>query len=118
MSIFDLLKNILHNKVTINLDVDDYSQFSPFIINRWLSFASKNAAAIINCTVNRFGSIFDDRLTYFNFLKNILPKTQNNFFNYVKKPKQDVDLEHEDKITLIAKNLELSKREIRQYLKY
>ena len=115
MSIFDLLKNILYSKEKISIDVDSESSVVPFMINRWLSFHSPDIANIINLTTNRFGSIFIEKNQFVAFLKNILPTKKFKIINYIKR-KKDEAVEEDFRLGLLSKKLEISKREINEYI--
>ncbi len=89
MTIFDYLNSLLYTKKKIELNCDDESQFSLFMVNRWGSFYSKEIANYINQTSNRYGSIYLDKHDQYNFLFSILPRIKFKKINYIKKIKQD-----------------------------
>ena len=54
--LFDYLKAITVNKDS-NLPLDEYS---PFLMNRWISFMSPSISNLINDTLNQLGNIDKD----------------------------------------------------------
>ena len=108
--LFDYLKDILQFKKG-DLPLQDYI---PFLINRWLSFGIPKATIILNDTVNALGNI--DKEQHYKLLITCFPKL--NYLprmNYIKKVKQE-KTEEDDKVKMLANNMELSKREIKQLL--
>ena len=73
MSIFNTIKSVFHTK-----KIDDYSEalqtFSPYMINRWLSFYDKSQATFVNETFNKFSSIFETKEDGLNLYFNLIPK--------------------------------------------
>ena len=50
-TIFDYINDVLFHKKGNKLDnIDDYGQYNPYMINRWLSMYSPSVATIINET--------------------------------------------------------------------
>lgn len=111
-TIFDFLNCILFAKAKKSLTQENSSVYTPFMINRWCSFYSKELSKFINLSVNRFSNFTKEE--HFAFLKNFLPKLPFKKISYVKK--KVVENEIDDKICMLAKNLELSKREINHYI--
>ena len=110
MTIFDYLGDILVKKKG-DLPIEEYV---PFLINRWLSFSSSEAANAINQTVNSFGNI--DKNVHYKLLIAAFPKfNRMPMINYIKKVKLEKE-EKDNKIELLASNMELSQREIKQLL--
>jgi len=113
-TIFDFLRSILFSKNKLITNEDNKSSYVPFLINRWCSFYSKDVCTLINFTVNRFSNFTKEE--HYLFLYNMLPKKKFLKIDYVKKKSKDKEDIEDDKITMLAKNLELSKREINQYI--
>ena len=110
MTIFDYLGDILVKKKG-DLPVEEYV---PFLINRWLSFSSPSAALALNQTVNSFGNI--DKNVHYKLLVSAFPKfNRMPMISYIKKLKQE-KTEEDNNVNLLASNLELSQREIKQLL--
>ena len=84
------------------------------MINRWVSMYSPNIAEIINHTTNRLFPIFETKKDNYKFLLAVLPKCNFRRIRYIKKVKRDK--EDDAAVQMIAKNLELSKREINYYI--
>lgn len=89
MTIFDLLKSLLFSKERIEMNCDDESQFTSFMINRWCSFYSKEISELINCTTNLYVNNFNTKQEQYDFYYYLLPKCRFKKINYVKKSKQD-----------------------------
>lgn len=110
MTIFDYLADILVKKKG-NLPVEEYV---PFLINRWLSFSSSGACTALNETVNSYGNI--DKNIHYKLLVAAFPKLKSMpRINYIKKTKTE-KTEEDNKVDLLANNMELSRREIKQML--
>mgnify|MGYP003342033239 CR=1 FL=1 len=89
---------------------------SIFITNRWLSMLDLNTANIVNVTFNRWikNKFFSsDNFIAGKFYKTVLPKTSKRIF-YIKKENKEKYSSQEDE-SCLAKNLELSQREIQMY---
>lgn len=119
---FDVLNNVLFDKQTDKIhDVDSIEQFSPYMLNRWASMHSKDMCHIINDTTNRYHSLFDDKETMYKMYIHLLPRVNKKYIKYIKKNKTENTKESEDsqdKIDALSSQLELSKKEISNYIKY
>jgi hypothetical protein len=120
MSLFDTIKSVLFTK-----KVDDYSEtyqtFTPYMINRYLSFYDKAQATFVNETFNKFTNIFETKEDNFNLYFNLIPKLKYKKIEYVKKTttekdKDKVNDKKEELITILASNREISQREVKQYM--
>jgi hypothetical protein len=89
MTIFDYLNSILFSKKKIELNCDDESQFSVFMVNRWSSFYAKDAAVYVNQTSNMYANLFNNKQEQFDFLYNVLPKLKYKRLDYIKKVKKE-----------------------------
>ena len=122
MTFFNTLNDILFYKKGNQLsNVDNYNDFSPFLVNRWVSMYSPNMCNIVNDTMNRYHSLFDDKRQMYRLYLNLLPRVSSKYIRYIKKKKVDkdkVDTEEEERVSALAKGLELSKREINNYINY
>lgn len=114
--LFDTLNDILTNKKGDQLDnIDNEKEYSGYLVNRWLSMYSPNVAVIINETVNKFYNNFTTKKEHYLFLCKTLPRCTRKKIEYFKKDKGDVKID--DKIVLfLAKNMQVSKREIYDYI--
>lgn len=107
--LFEYLKDIFLLKKG-NLPLDDYI---PFLINRWISFVG-NSAISINETVNQLGNI--DKAQHYKLLLKCFPKQKRQpFIKYIKKVKEE-KTEEDDKVSLLASNMEMSQREAKLLL--
>ena len=109
MTIFDYIKDITTYKKG-NLPLDGYI---PFLINRWLGFISPQICGAINESVNSLGNI--DKELHYKLLLKLYPKSKVPFIQYVKKVKEE-KTEEDDKVSLLASNMEMSEREVKQLL--
>lgn len=120
-NIFDIIKSLLFNKRKIDINIED-NTFTPYLINRWLSMYSIELCYFINKTTNfNFKNIFgDSKEDIYNYFFNVIPKVPYKKIQFIKKNKKEInkeDKELEEMINNYAINYELSKREIREYLK-
>lgn len=114
--LFDTINDILYYKQGNQLDsIDNEKEYSGYMINRWLSMYSDNTAIIVNETTNRFYNNFTTKKEHYTFLCKIIPKSRVKRIEYLKKEKAETKID--DKvITFLAKNLQVSKREILTYI--
>ena len=117
MTIFDIIGDLLFTKKGNCLNtVDQESEFQPYIVNRWLSMYSSDTAKHSNI-LNKYLGIFESKKDLYNLFKAVFPKVPYKKINYIKKVKE-AKTEQDENIVLIAKNLELSEREITQYIAF
>ena len=106
--LFEYVKDITTYKKG-DLPLDDYI---PYLINRWLSFVSPSVCGAINESVNSLGNISKEH--HYKLLLKLYPKSkQIPFIKYVKKVKEEKTKEDE-RVALLAKNIQLSQREIKK----
>lgn len=109
MTIFDYIKDITtYKKGTVALE-----GYVPFLINRWLSFISPQACQGVNSSVNALGNL--DKDIHYKLLLSLFPKSRVPFIKYIKKIKVE-KTEEDETISLLAKNMEMSQREIKVLL--
>lgn len=114
-TIFQFINDILFRKKGDLLNnVDFESGYNSYMINRWCSMYSPEISHMINYTTNRLYPIFETKQESYKFISSILPKCKFRRINYIKKVKKNTN--EDDVIGLLAKNLELSKREINYYI--
>lgn len=114
MNIFNYLNNLFFTKKQQSRNtVEHASDYQPFLINRWCSMHEKQTAQIINTTVNTMYPVFEDKGTHYSFLHKILPQSRFKKIQYIKKVKKEPPPEQ---ISQIARNVELSQREINSYV--
>ncbi len=116
MNFFQLQNKLFYSKKTEagELDAEGEQAFVPFLFNRWLSFYNQNMCIFTNETLNKFSTIFENKQDTYKLYYNIIPRLKWQKIKYIKKKKK----EEEDKINLalIAKNKNISIRELKQYL--
>ena len=119
MNFFDLLRKLFFSKKTIAEDLDNegLQQFTPYMINRWLSFYGATQAVFVNETLNRFTAILDDKGEMYKLYYNIIPTCRFKKIEYVKKKKEKEDKENTN-IPIIARNQMISQREVSLYLDF
>lgn len=116
MTIFDILGSILFNKQkSCFKTVDEEGVFSPFIVNRWISMYSPQLAILSN-KINKYIGIFENKSDLYTLFYNVFPKVKQKRIQYFKKNK--VEKKEDDLVPTIARNLELSQREIREYMAF
>jgi|10_taG_2_1085330.scaffolds.fasta_scaffold01238_6 hypothetical protein len=117
ITIFDCINDVLtFKKGTLLQNVDDEAAFNPYLVNRWISMYSPDCATIINNTANWLYPIFESKTEQYKFLVDILPSRGRKRITYFKKNKPDFKSSHANIISILATNLELSKREINDYI--
>ena len=115
MNFFQLQNKLFYSRKDKagELDVEGEQAFVPFLINRWLSFYGKETPNFVNETLNKYCSLFDDKQKLYKLYYNIIPRLKFKKITYVKKIKKT---EEENDLALIAKNRNISVREIKQYV--
>ena len=116
MTIFDIIGDILFTKKGILQTVDQESEFQPYIVNRWLSMYSPLIAKHANI-LNKYQGIFDNKKDLYNLFLAVFPRVPFKKISYIKKVKENKE-EQDENIKVVAKNLELSEREISQYIAF
>ena len=116
MTFFEVLRSLLFskNKSSEVLDSESLSHFTPYMINRWLSFYDTKKTVFVNETLNKFSTLFEDKNDAYKFYTNLIPLLKFKKINYIKKNKEKKD--EDTSIGIIAKNNMLSKREILTYI--
>jgi hypothetical protein len=115
MNFFDILRSLLFAKKTAeDLCSEGLQQFTPYMVNRWISFYDNSKTIFINETFNKFASLFEDKNEMYKLYFNLIPQSKFKKINYIKKKKETQD--ENPSVAVIAKNNMLSKREILQYI--
>jgi hypothetical protein len=109
VTIFDYIKDITTYKKG-NLPLEEYT---PYLINRWLSFIAPEICVAINESVNCLYCL--DKKYHNKLLLKLYPKSKIPFIKYIKKIKEEKTKE-DDKINMLSLNFETSKREIKLLL--
>tara|TARA_R110001592_G_scaffold119740_1_gene323165 strand:+ start:12704 stop:13078 length:375 start_codon:yes stop_codon:yes gene_type:complete len=118
MNFFQLQNKLFYSKKTDAefLDSEGEQSFVPFMFNRWLSFYNKGMATITNETLNRFGGIFQDKQQQYRLYYYFIPRLKFKRIAYNKKLKKEVS--EEENLDLIARNKNISVRELRSYIDF
>lgn len=117
MQLFEQLFDIIHHKeCRIQNDIEDEKDFSPYLIQRWLSMYSPNFAVILNNSSNIFWKTLDSKLIWYKYFTAILPKSNIKRIVYIKKQKNEKNTNDDDLVKYIANVYELSTREVKEYL--
>ena len=116
MNFFQLQNKLFYSKKVKaeDLDAEGEQAFVPFMFNRWLSFYNNDMSVFTNETLNRFGTIFDDNQQAYRLYYYLIPRLKWKKIKYIKKKKREA--EEEENLELIAKNKNISKRELLQYV--
>lgn len=116
MTIFDLISNIAFTKKKSNLEsYDEEAQFIPYMVNRWLSMYSPQLALITN-KLNRYIGTFDNKQQLYKLFVATIPKVPFKRIPYIKKKEHKND--ENENIFALAKNMELSTREVNTYIDF
>ena len=112
MTIFQYLNSLLFSKKRIDMNCDDESQFNLFMVNRWTSMYSPDIANYINETTNKYWSLFDDKISQYDYIYHILPRLKYKKLPYIKKIKKEKQKKEDEPIIPEF----LSKREYKHYV--
>ena len=115
-TIFNFIDSVLFTKKKLNTINEGETQFNLYMLNRWGSMYSSDVAYIINETSNKYGKLFQTKEEQYQFVLNMLPKVKKKRINYIKKTKEEPKKE-DNELALIAKAMEMSKRELEQNIK-
>jgi hypothetical protein len=120
MNFFQLQNKLFYSnksKQPEPLDSEGEQAFVPFLFNRWLTMYSKDTVGFVNETLNKYCGIFDtDKQKTYKLYYNLIPRLKFKRINYIKKVKKNKDKQEEfDQLKIIAKNNNMSVREIEMY---
>lgn len=117
MTIFDFISSVLFTKKKTCLkSVDEESDFSPYMLNRWCSMYSPTTATVSN-VLNKYLGVFESKQDLYSLFVAVMPRVSSRRIAYIKKIKEEKKEENSD-IEMVASNLELSEREINQYIAF
>lgn len=118
MLLFDIIQDVLYKKVGDKLqNVDNEAEFVPYMVGRWCSMHSPEVATIVNNTTNRLWSVPQTKTEWYGLYLNVLPRVKFKRIEYIKKPKADKEKEEDiAAMEFLAKQLELSVREVKYYV--
>ena len=113
---FTHINRILYKtKDTDITNINEDKEFQPFLIQRWCTMHSTSIAHIINETTNRYWITMETNKDWFVALDTIIPACKFKRFSYIKKTKKEAKKDVKT-IQNIANNLEISSREVSQYI--
>tara|TARA_R100001224_G_C3991911_1_gene139571 strand:+ start:382 stop:738 length:357 start_codon:yes stop_codon:yes gene_type:complete len=117
MNFFQLQNKLFYSKKEDAgyLDSEGEQAFVPFLFNRWLSFYDNNMCVFTNETLNKFSTIFDNKQESYKLYYYLIPRLKWKKISYIKKKKKE---EEEVDLSSIAKNKNMSVRELKMYLNY
>ncbi len=120
MNFFQLQNKLFYSnksKQPEPLDSEGEQAFVPFLFNRWLTMYSKDTVGFVNETLNKYCGIFDtDKQKTYQMYYNLIPRLKFKRISYIKKVKKDKDKQDEtDQLKMIAKNKNMSVRELEIY---
>ena len=115
-TIFTYIDSLLFDKAYKSSINYEENQYNNFMVNRWCSMYSTDVSEIINQTVNRTWSQLVTKEDHYKFLFYLLPKQKRKKIEYIKKVKVVAVKREDNNIdAILAKNKELSTREIQLY---
>lgn len=115
---FEYLNKILFKTKSPDTEnLDENSEFQPYLVQRWCSMYSPEITTLLNQTSNRHWSTLQGNAEWFNYLNGVIPKARFKRINYIKK-KKDTENKTILKQTIqkVANNLEISSREVSCYI--
>lgn len=114
-TIFDFIKSILFTKKRIDFNVDDEPQFNAYMLNRWISMYSAEMVDVVNSTGNMYAKNLPNKEAQYEWYFNLFPRMRFKKIQYLKKIKAEQKEASDDNIAIIAKNNEISQRELLLY---
>jgi hypothetical protein len=87
---FKAIDYLLFSKRKTELDNEILEEFTPYMVNRYLSFYDESLVDYTNDTINTYGNIFKNKEEQFQFYEQIIPKVKKRKINYIKKPKEEL----------------------------
>jgi hypothetical protein len=114
---FDSINRVLYKtKGYDTSNINEDKEFQPFLIQRWCSMHSTPIAHIINETTNRYWNTLENNKDWFIALDTIIPTCKFKRISYIKKTKKEIVKKSNETLQKIANNLEISSREVNQYI--
>ena len=115
---FDYLNKILFKtKGPDTENIQDDTEFQPYLVQRWSTMYSPEVTVLINQTSNTMWPVLSDKTMWFQYMHGVIPKCKFKRITYIKK-KKDAESVKVQKQTVqkIANKLEISSREVNQYI--
>lgn len=117
-TIFNYIDSILYTKKYIGDISDTDSDFSVYMLNRWISMHSPELAETVEKYTNmNISNVCNSKQEQYDFLFYSIPRVRRKRIEYIKKTKESKEKVTTD-VDLLAKQLQLSKREVRESLKF
>jgi hypothetical protein len=115
---FDYLNKVLFKtKGPDTSNIRESEEFVPYMIQRWGSMHSPEIANLINETSNRHWPALSDKEMWFNYMHGVIPNCRFKRISYIKKKKDTEEkTKNKDNVNKVANNLEISSREVNQYI--
>ena len=114
---FDHLNSILYKKNKEPIDtINENKDFQPFLIQRWCSMYSTSICSLVNETTNRYWKSYENNSDWYTALNTVIPTCKFKRISYIKKTKKDTVKKSNEVVLKIANNLEISSREVNQYI--
>lgn len=117
-NVFQAINEILFFKKEQNINEDDLQFFVPFMVNRYASMYSHDMCEYINTVLNNKNLALNlEPMELYKMYHIMIPKARYKKINYIKKAKKDKPLtkkeeELHEKLKMIAKNMDLSFKEV------
>ena len=120
MSIFTYINDILYTKSGKSLKKkESYSDFQPYMVQRWISMHSGSNARILAMTTNKIYKALDNSKQWYKLFLTTIPKSKFKRYKYIKKVSKQNKTKNfgmEEAIELVASQKHISKREVRAYV--
>jgi hypothetical protein len=120
MTLFDVLSDVMFFKRGDQLQtIESESDVNPYMLNRWMSMHSPKNALLVNEYNNRLWPVFQNKKDWYRFCLAIVPRNRFTKIEYIKKgakEKSATKADDEKVYQMLAKNLELSVREVKSYV--
>lgn len=114
---FQHLNAILYKSKLAIDDINENSEFTPYLVQRWCTMHSPAVTTLVNETTNKYWPVLNDKMSWFITLNTVIPKCKFKKINYIKKSKKELESNEKAQIQKIANNLEISSRELISYIK-
>lgn len=118
MNVFDLIRDVIAQKRgTLLDDPDNAVAFKPYLMQRWVSFFNNGFAKLANESSNRLYPVFNQKQMWYKFFLVVIPKMRFHKIRYIAKTKRQSKVDtFEEIIILVAKQKQISTREVRYML--
>jgi hypothetical protein len=120
MTLFDVLSDVMFFKRGDQLQtIESEADVNPYMLNRWMSMHSPKNALLVNEYNNRLWPVFQNKKDWYRFCLAIVPRNRFTKIEYIKKgakEKSATKADDEKVYQMLAKNLELSVREVKSYV--